>query len=225
MAASDRIAKWDARYARHEETHGFAPSPLLAQAIEGVAPGLALDVACGAGRHAVALAERGWRVVAVDGSCAGVDLLRTEARRRGVADRIDARVADLSGNPTSPRGFAIERARYDLVACFFFLDRSLFPEMRAGVRPGGLFVAAIHVNVPGDAAPHRFLLDRGELRRIVEPWRWEILHAREGVPPDSGHTHPAAEIVARQPGAQARPLTTVSASNGAETEVGARRQE
>src|SRR6184192_3205376 len=38
---------WDERFARGDELHGGLPSPPLPQAIEGVTPGRALDLACG----------------------------------------------------------------------------------------------------------------------------------------------------------------------------------
>lgn len=120
-----------------------------------------------------------------------------EARRRGAANRLEAVVADLSARP---REFAIEPRRYDLVCRFLFLRRPLFPAMRDGVRPGGLFAAAIHTDAPeARRAPHRFLLEPGELRAIVDRWGWEILHDRDAVPPDPGHTPVRAEIVARRP--------------------------
>src|SRR5262245_19630142 len=135
----ERQIRWNERYTRGEETYDYHPSPPLPAAVHGLAPGLALDLACGAGRHAIFLAERGFRVVAVDWAQAGIDALRAEARRRGVDDRIEAVVADLEAGQLS-----IEPSRYDLVCDFYFLSRPLFPKMRDGVRPGGLFVAAIH---------------------------------------------------------------------------------
>ena len=82
-----------------------------------------------------------------------------EAAARGVASRIEPVVADLE---SEPRGFSIVPERYDLVCDFFFLDRGLFAEIREGVKPGGLFAAAIHVS-----AGHSFVVAPDELERVV----------------------------------------------------------
>ena len=190
------MSDWDERYSRGDYA-SLEPSPLLGRALElcGAGAGRALDVACGAGRHALVLAERGFDVTAVDASRAGVGLLRERARERGL--RIDARVADLE------RGeFRVEPEAYDLVCDFYYLQRDLFAALRDGVRPGGLFVAAIHL---ADGDPHArpmnpdFLLRPGELRAHFDGW--EILHDREtaGRDTDAGqHTRRSAELIARK---------------------------
>lgn len=192
---NDRLKRWDEKFMRGEDLHGFAPSPPLPAAVEGIAPGLALDLASGAGRHSVFLAERGWRVHALEGSRVGVERMMREAERRSVADRIEARIFDLESD-----GFGLEPDAYDLVCDFYFLHRPLFARIRRAVRPGGLFVAAIHVADPaGRAAPHAFLLAPGELKARVAGWGWDVLHDREGAPSESEHQHATAEIVARRP--------------------------
>jgi SAM-dependent methyltransferase len=188
----DRIRRWDEKFARGEELHEFAPSPPLPAAAEGIAPGLALDLACGAGRHALWLAGRGWRVQAMDGSRTGIERMLAEARARGVAERIEARIADLEAPD-----FALEGA-YDLVCDFYFLHRPLFGQIRRAVRPGGRFAAAIHVRTSPDERG-RFLLQPGELRALVESWGWEILHHHEGAAAESDHRHGTAELIARRP--------------------------
>ena len=195
---NERIEKWNERYSQGEGIHEFAPSPPLPEAVERLSPGLALDIASGAGRHAIFLAERGWRVLAVEGARSGVDRMLEEARRRSVGGLIEARVVDLE---SSPRAFAIEPDQYELICDFYYLNRDLFDEIRAGVRPGGLFVAAIHLDDPGAANPMNpaFLLAPGELRSMVTGWGWEILHSREGGSRDKGHERPTAKIVARKP--------------------------
>jgi 2-polyprenyl-3-methyl-5-hydroxy-6-metoxy-1,4-benzoquinol methylase len=57
---------WNARYAQKELLWTASPNRLFAAQVGGLLPGRALDVACGEGRNAVWLAERGWRVTAVD---------------------------------------------------------------------------------------------------------------------------------------------------------------
>lgn len=192
LGVDDRKKRWDDRYRRGEETYDWVPSPPLPSAIASEPPGVALDLACGAGRHALYLAERGWRVVAVDASVEGIALLAREAARRDVAARIDARVVDL----TEPRE-VLAPGGFDLVCDFYYLERPLFDRIRDAVRPGGLFVAAIHVEAPD--APHSFLLRPGELEALATGWGWEILHAREGGSLEEGHRHSTAELVARRP--------------------------
>jgi tellurite methyltransferase len=192
---NERLQKWDEKFSRGDEVHGFAPSAPLAEAIARLAPGLALDLACGAGRHALFLAEHGWQVRALDGSSVGVETMMEEARRRGVADRIDPRVCDLEAEQ-----FSLEPETFDLVCDFYFLHRPLFEQIRRAVRAGGRFVAAIHVQADTGQAAHRFLLRPGELLSVVEGWGFEVLHAREGASTEAGHQHATAEIVARNPG-------------------------
>ena len=193
----DRRALWNERFSRGEELHGYAPSPPLPAAIAGVAPGVALDLACGAGRHALFLAEHGWRVVAVDGSSVGVDLMLGRARERGLADRIEAHVAELESEPCR---LAEPPASYDLVADFYFLHRPLLASALRTVRPGGLFVAAIHVALPERKGGHGYMLEPGELAELAAAAGFTILHAREGDSPEGGHSHATAEIVARRRG-------------------------
>ncbi|HYE16305.1 MAG TPA: methyltransferase domain-containing protein [Pyrinomonadaceae bacterium] len=202
-------ADWDERYSRGEHT-SEEPSRLLARAVElfegGGARGeespRALDIACGAGRHALFLASHGFDVTAVDASFVGVGLTRARAAKRGL--RLVAVVADLE------RGeFAIEPEGFDLVCDFYYLQRDLLPAARAGVRPGGLFVAAIHLDDGNpEARPGNpdFLLRPGELRE--EFGGWEILHYSEtqGIDEDAGrHTRRSAELIARKPARAGRP--------------------
>ncbi|HET6682867.1 MAG TPA: class I SAM-dependent methyltransferase [Gaiella sp.] len=57
---------WNARYAGSELLWTAEPNRRFASEVEGLEPGRALDLACGEGRNAVWLAERGWRVTGVD---------------------------------------------------------------------------------------------------------------------------------------------------------------
>lgn len=185
------MTDWDEHYRRGEHTNDAA-HPLVVEFTTPLKPGRALDVACGAGRHSILLAERGWQVTAVDYSPAAIALLQERAAARGVA--IDARVADLE------RGeFTIAPHAYDLILNCCYLQRDLFPSIRAGVRVGGLVVCVIAIV---DDNPHvkpmnpAFLLKPGELRR--EFVGWELLHAFEDKPDGNLRQRAKAELVARR---------------------------
>ena len=85
---------WDARYAA---APGLVwtdrPNRFVVQELDGMKPGRALDLAAGEGRNATWLAERGWRVTAVDFSSVAVERGRRLAADRGV--EVDWQVADL----------------------------------------------------------------------------------------------------------------------------------
>lgn len=185
------MSDWDERYSRGEHLHDDA-HPLVVEFAAKLEPGRALDVACGAGRHAVWLAERGWQVTAVDYSRVAIETLRRQALDRGLT--IDARVADLE------RGeFAIEPSIYDLIVVTNYLQRDLFPAIKSGVREGGVVIAAIAM-IDDDPAVKpmnpAFLLNPGELR--LEFDGWELLRDYEGKPAGRAHRRAIAEIVARR---------------------------
>ena len=197
-----QIAKWNARYRGRERAAEAKPIPLLTAAIADVPPGRALDLGCGTGRHAIRLAERGWQVDAVDGAAAGIELLLARAGRAGCRERIRPHVADLEADPPA---FVIAEGAYDLVVDCFFLHRPLFAAIRRGVRPGGLLVAALHLPAPGAERGHRYVLQPGELEKLVTGWGWTLLHSEERGPSEGASDHGlgVAEIVARRPQAAA----------------------
>ena len=154
------------------------PARLLVQVADMLPPGRALDLACGAGRNALYLADLGWQVTAVDSSLVAIAALRAANGEHAV----DARVADLEKHE-----FRIEPAAYDLICDFYYLQRDLFPEIREGVRPGGTFAGAIHLT-------GRFALNSGELRDLFAGWK--ILYYSEAPEPDRSRT--TATILARR---------------------------
>ncbi len=195
-----QIAKWNARYAARQPGDLPAPAPPLSDAVAGVPPGRALDLACGTGRHAVWLALRGWQVDAVDGSDTAVSLLLANAKLAGCRNRIEPHVADLEADPP---GFVIEPEAYDLIVDCYFLHRPLFTAIREGVRPGGLFVAALHLPAPGAGRGHGYVLRPGELERTVAGWGWDVRHSLERRAEAAGDDGPGvAEIVASRAGVE-----------------------
>jgi len=152
------------------------PSPLLVETARTLKPGRALDLACGKGRNALWLAERGWQVTAVDRSPITIPAVETY-------------VADLEKHE-----FSIAEASWDLIVVCYYLQRDLFEPVKRGLKPGGIALAIVHMFEPGHEQS-RFSLHPGELAKYFEGW--EILHYREGASSDPNHKRAVAEIVAR----------------------------
>jgi SAM-dependent methyltransferase len=75
---------WNRKYDEGGMLFGVEPNRFLVAEAEGLAPGRALDLACGAGRNAVWLAEQGWTVLGADFSDVALDNARRLAAERGV---------------------------------------------------------------------------------------------------------------------------------------------
>ncbi len=131
-----------------------------------------LDLACGTGRHAIAAAELGAQVVAVDVDTAKLDRARSMAERAGLT--VDWVQADLRNYPLPVRAF-------DIVMMFYYLDRQRTGDILGAVRPGGFFLFETFLNVQRQYGwgpkSDDHLLKHGELLELVDPL--EILLERE----------------------------------------------
>jgi 2-polyprenyl-3-methyl-5-hydroxy-6-metoxy-1,4-benzoquinol methylase len=88
-------SEWDLRYAGRELVWTSEANRFLVQEAARLPPARALDLACGEGRNAVWLAERGWEVTGVDFSRVGLEKARQLEEARGVhADWIEADLLD-----------------------------------------------------------------------------------------------------------------------------------
>jgi len=188
----DEKAAWNKKYS--EGSHGsLQPDPFLVMAYEeflsAASPGLALDVAGGVGRHAIWLAQRGWRVKLVDISEAGVKQAEENAKQTGTASSIAIEVRDLNS------GQDIGREQYDLVVVFFFLQRQLFPALAAAIKPGGHLIYKTYTTeqsrFAGGPSHPMFLLQPNELLHAFPSLR--VLHYHETI-----QERGVAELVARK---------------------------
>jgi SAM-dependent methyltransferase len=101
--------EWNRKYARDDFLWSTEPARLLVAEADDLAPGRALDLACGEGRNAVWLAQKGWAVTAVDFSEVALAKARRLAQHRNVT--VDWVAADLLD--WRPSG------TFDLVLVFF----------------------------------------------------------------------------------------------------------
>lgn len=116
------------------------PNQFLESEAADLAPGRALDVACGEGRNALWLAGRGWQVTAVDFSEAGIATGRRRADEVGVT--VDWVVADVVEWEPEPAGFDL------VVIAYLQLPAPRLATVLGhavdAVAPGGTLVAIGH---------------------------------------------------------------------------------
>lgn len=153
------IEDWNARY-RSTEEHDREPAALLVDAVRDLPPGRALDLACGAGRNAMWLADQGWDVVGVDGSSEAVGLLAASD------PRVETHLLDLESGAPLP----FPDSSFDLVAILYYLHRPLFAEAQRVVKAGGLIVTAALMT-------GRFQIGRAEMAQHLS--ECEVLLSRE----------------------------------------------
>ncbi len=128
---------WDSRYASVEQVWSLAPNQFVLAELAELPPGRAVDLACGEGRNAIWLAERGWQVTALDFSQVAVDRGR---RIAGDDVTVDWRVDDA---------LTAELPRVDLVVVAYLQlpeeqRRTAVRRGFAALEPGGTFFLVAH---------------------------------------------------------------------------------
>ncbi len=158
--------------------HSHAPLPLLADhltLLSGAPEMTALDVACGAGRNALFLADNGFAVTGVERNEEAIATLQKGADDMGVTVQITPTDLEQEG-ATLPTGFGV-------VCVSYYLYRPLLSAIREAVMPGGFVLY------------ESFLIDQherwGHPRRADFAWGHnEMLHAFDGF-----RIHHYAEVV------------------------------
>jgi SAM-dependent methyltransferase len=135
-----RREDWDRRYAEVENLWSAKPNRFLVAEVEGLAPGRALDLACGEGQNAIWLAGLGWQVEGVDYSPVAIEKARARAQRDSVD--VDFRERDLVGYEPEP-------GAYDLVLLLYLHlppveHRAVLARAAAALAPGGTLVVLGH---------------------------------------------------------------------------------
>jgi tellurite methyltransferase len=168
----DRTA-WDKTYARRDYVFGKDPAEFLVKNVELLPKGRALDIATGEGRNAVFLAKKGFLSEGVDISVVGLRKAKKLAAENGV--KIQTVNADLNLYKIKPN-------QYTVILNFYYLQRSLFPQIKAGLKKGGMLVFETYTtaqlkNPGGNSWEREYLLEPGELKKAFSDF--EILHYSE----------------------------------------------
>jgi SAM-dependent methyltransferase len=132
--------EWNRRYAGRELLWTGEPNRFFAAETAGLPPGRGLDLACGEGRNAVWLAERGWEVTGVDFA----DVALEKARRLA-----EARAVDVTWVHADVLDYEPPAAAFDLVALVYLqlpADelRRVLERAAAAVAPGGVLLVVAH---------------------------------------------------------------------------------
>jgi len=195
--SDDERQRWNRKYREAPEAGARTiPDPFLVRAFsEYILPlfphgGSALDLAGGAGRHAIWLAKQGWEVTLIDISETGVELARLNAAP--IASHVHLVVDDLTHFKAAQTNL---ETGFDVVMAFFYLEREIFPEVVSALRPGGLLVYKTYtqaqLELPGGPKNPAHLLAPGELLHLAGGLR--VLHYREEVTEKA-----TAELVAKK---------------------------
>ncbi len=170
MSLKDK-EKWDAKYNADDRIMSKIPSEWLtthSKLLKG--KGKALDIAGGEGRNAVFAASLGYEVVCMDISDVALTSAQALASEKNV--KITTVSADLDNS-------SLPENEYDLVLCFNFLERKLFPEICKTLTTSGiLFYETFTVDyLKYSSFKRQWVLEHNELLKAFEGFR--VLQYRE----------------------------------------------
>ena len=120
----------------------------------------------GEGRNALLLARHGFAVTGIEKSPAAIAKARERARELGLP--LTVIEADLENYP-------LPVAQFDVVLCFYYLQRSFFPALERALKPGGALVMETcttdQLQLPGGPRHPDYLLQPNELYRAFRHLR------------------------------------------------------
>jgi SAM-dependent methyltransferase len=152
--------KWNQRYA--EDSYGKTnPVTLVSDWLPKIPVGRALDVASGAGRNAILLAQTGFEVDAIDISREGLNRARQVAEEQGLS------INWIEHDLDEPYPF---EPIYDLIVVMWYVDLGLVSRLCECLKPGGYLVCQEHLVTEQEAIGPRgtnFRVAPGTLREAV----------------------------------------------------------
>ena len=164
MSIEDK-KKWNKKYQNNPIPD--TPIELIKEYSKTAKRGRALDIACGMGRHSKYLASIGFEVDALDISSVAIDSI--------------INIPNIYPKEVDFDSYTLERNRYDLIICTFFLKRELFPEIVNALKEGGVFIYETFVYHPDNEqtpSERSYLLKEGELEKTFKD-RLEFIHIDE----------------------------------------------
>ncbi len=198
MSTTSSVQFFDQQFQRQLSAQALQLNPFEIAALPWL-HGRVLDYGCGLGNLALAAAQRGCDVLALDASPTAIQHLRL----RAVAEKLPLRAveADLRDHPLDEH--------YDTVVCigllmFMHCDQALrqLAQLQQRLRPGG--TAIVNVLVEGTTYMDMFdpqdhcLLTAQQLRAQFAGWQIEH-DARQDFPAPQGQLKAFLTLIARKP--------------------------
>ncbi len=155
--------KWNKKFSEKSELLKPREASLYLQKLELKGEDkIALDLACGAGRHTLYLAQQGFKVFALDISKVALNAVDQRVEKEGLSAKVNTSYTDLDD-------FSPEIALYDIIVISNFLDTDLIKRACVGLKKEGLFFVETYMDDPSnekkDSNPD-FLLQKGELKTL-----------------------------------------------------------
>ena len=195
MSKQDRD-KWNQRYAEGSY-HKNNPVTLVEEWLPGLPVGRALDVACGAGRNAILLAQAGYQVDAIDISREGLNLARQNAENLGLS--INWIEQDLD------QAYRFD-TDYDLIIVMWYVNLGLISRLCDCLVPGGYLICQEHLVTDREVigpTSLKYRVAAGELREAVSGV--DVLLYEESIETNTeGGQLASARMVVKKPGSGTR---------------------
>ena len=139
MSKQDR-EKWNKKYENNPIPD--QPIALITKYAPEAQQGKALDIACGMGRHSKYLASVGFEVDALDVSSVAIESIQN-------IPHIYPKEVDFDV-------YELEKNKYELIVCTYFLKRELFPQIVDALKVGGVFIYETFVHHPDNKQKNQY---------------------------------------------------------------------
>ena len=164
MSIEDK-KKWNKKYQNNPIPD--RPIDLITDYATKAKKGRALDIACGMGRHSKYLASIGFEVDALDISSVAIKSIQN--------------IPNIYPKEVDFDSYILEKNRYELIICTFFLKRELFPQIIDALKEDGVFIYETFVYHPNNQqtpSNHSYLLKEGELEEVFKE-KLNFIHLKE----------------------------------------------